>query len=123
VDSGSGTGFSLKYFLSPHHTTTIPFPFICYQQDVHWACERLVVWRHTQTCTLKQQCAWSDEHFATLLCHEGFPATCSIPVGIFSSHVYGWQTFVFYFLLHYFYFQSFINCCLSLYHALCSLFN
>jgi len=60
VDSGSGTGFSLKYFLCRHHTT-IPFPFICYLQDVHWACERLILWRQTHACTLKQQCALSDE--------------------------------------------------------------
>lgn len=108
VDGGRGTGFSLKYFLCQHLTMT-PFPFICYLQDVHWACERLVVWRHTCMYTKATVCLvrWT---FATLLHHEGFPATCSIPVKIFSSHVCGWQTFVFRFLLHYFYFQtSFIS--------------
>jgi len=81
VDSGGGTGFRLKYILCRHRTMTI-FPFICYLQDVYWACARLVVWRHTRACTLKQQCAWSDEHLQTVLRHEGFPATCSISVGI-----------------------------------------
>ena len=61
VDNGVGTGSSLKCFLCRHHTMSI-FPFICYLQDVYWACERLVVWRHTRACILKQQCAWSDKH-------------------------------------------------------------
>ena len=59
--SGGGTGFSMKTFLCRHLTMTL-FPFICYLQDVHWVCERLLVWRHTRACILKQQCAWSDEH-------------------------------------------------------------
>ena len=61
VDSGGGTSFCLKCFLCRHQTMTL-FPFICYLQNVNWACERLV-WRHTRACILKQPCAWSDELF------------------------------------------------------------
>jgi hypothetical protein len=105
VDSVGGTGFRLKYFLCRHHTMTI-FPFICYLQDVYWACARLVVWRHTRACTLKQQCAWSDEHLQPCCAMRVSQQLVPFLSGFFSSHVCGWQTFLLCFILHYFYFQT-----------------
>ena len=88
VDSGGGNGFCLKYFHCRHHSMTI-FPFICYLQDVHWACASLIVWRHIRACTLKQQCAWSDEHLQPCCAMTVSQQTVPFQFGFLSSHVCG----------------------------------
>jgi len=113
VASGSGTGFYLKCFLCPHHTTKIPFSFICYVQNLHWACERPVVWRHTHThaCTLKQQCAWSDEHLQSCCAMRVSQQPVPFQLRFFLHMCMVGRIFVL-FPSALFLFPNFVNCCL-----------